>query len=294
MYLQWRTFETRNYGDKRKEDIHMNTTNSQNRMFVLIPSIQSFIAIVLIFSLLMSCATDKSAQVGGAVGGAVMGAAVGLLYGAVRGNPEAGLALGVAVGAGQGAYQVWKEEQEDERARMREDREDARTKEIAEAIRESGSSGTNTQPNASATSRAREELTRFIGIWTMEGWMQEPGGQRRNVSANVNGTVEMTYFIELAYIDLKVTGIDAQLWGTSMLGYDEDDGYNISTRMNTLPEPVRTTGGTFDQPSRSFRLKGADYRVVVRFENPDRFTIETFFAAGGQEQQVEFYTFTRS
>jgi hypothetical protein len=104
----------------------------------------------------------------------------------------------------------------------------------------------------------------------------------------------MTYFVELAYVDLKVTEFDGQLWGTSILGYDEDDGYTISTRMNTLPEPLRTTGGTFDQPSRTFMFEGADYRVAIRFQTPDRFTIETSVPVDGQWQKVEFYTFTRA
>ena len=272
----------------------MNAFQSQNRMFVVYPAVRSFLVAAVVISLLTGCATDQSAQVEGAVGGAIVGAGVGLLIGAVRGRPEAGLAAGAVIGAGQGAYQVWEEEQQNERARMREDREDARAKQLADAVRESGGSGAADQPNARAATRAREELTRFIGIWTMDGWLQEPGGQRQNVRADVNGTVEMTYFVELAYVDLKVTGFDEQLWGMSMLGYDEDDGYNISTRMNTLPEPVRTTGGTFDQPSRTFMYEGADYRVAIRFQTPDRFTIETFIPSGGQWQKVEFYTFTRT
>ena len=61
------------------------------------------------------------------------------------------------------------------------------------------------------------ELTRFLGVWSMEGWAQELGGPRLNVSAKVNGNVEMSYFIEMAYIDLQVTGMEAQVWGTSTL-----------------------------------------------------------------------------
>ena len=272
----------------------MNTARLRKQMFGLFAAARSIIVISVVISLLTGCATDQSAQVEGAVGGAIVGAATGLLIGAVRGRPEAGLAAGAVIGAGQGAYMVWEEEQQNERARMREDREDARAKQLADAVRASGGSGADAQANASAATQAREELTRFIGIWTMEGWLQEPGGQRQNVRADVNGTVEMTYFVELAYVDLKVSGFDGKLWGTSMLGYDEDDGYNINTRMNTLPEPVRTTGGTFDQPSRTFIFKGADYRVAMRFQTPDRFTIETFVPVAGQWQKVEFYTLTRA
>ena len=76
---------------------------------------------------------------------------------------------------------------------------------------------------------------------------QESGQERLNVQARVNADIQMSYFVELAYIDLEVTGVDKQVWGTSTIGYDKDDGYNISTRLNTLPEPMRATGGTFDQ-----------------------------------------------
>jgi len=128
----------------------------------------------------------------------------------------------------------------------------------------------------------------------MEGWVQEPGEERLNVQAKVNGDIEMNYYVEMAYIDLKVTGVNNQIWGTSTLGYDKDDGYNISTRLNTLPEPLRTSGGTFDQSSRALTFKGPDYRLNIRFNNPDRFTVETFVTTGGSEQQVESYTFTRT
>ena len=262
----------------------MKTNQYRNLSFGLKPDVRLLLVIVLIFSLIMGCAGDPGTKERSeSVTGALVGAGVGLLVGVVRGNPEAGLAVGAVVGASQGAYEGWKEDQEDNRTRM-----------IADAIRESGGSGAAQQPNASATTRAREELTRFLGVWGMEGWVQAPDGQKMGVRAKVNGNIEMTYFVELAYIDLKVTGIDSQLWGSSMFGYDEDDGYNISTRMNTLPEAVRTTGGTFDQSSRSLTFKGADYLVVIRFENPDRFVFETSVPSGDRWQQVEFYTFTRT
>ena len=165
---------------------------------------------------------------------------------------------------------------------------DARTRQVTQAIRES--SAAPQQSNTDATTRAREELTRFLGIWRMEGWMQEPGSQRVNVTAQVNGDIEMTYFVELAYIDLKATGIDTQLWGSSMLAYDAGDGYSISTRLNVMPEPLRAENGRFDQSSRSFTFSGADYRVVIRFETPDRFSLET--TSNGQT--VESYSFTRT
>jgi hypothetical protein len=193
------------------------------------------------------------------------------------GAAVAGLAVGAAVGAGQGAYEGWRQEQDDER-----------TRHLTQAIRESNAS--SQQTSADDTARAREQLTRFLGIWQMEGWLQEPGGERINVSAQVNGNIEMTYFVELAYIDLKATGIDTQVWGTSMLGYDEGHGYSINTRLNTLPEPLRSENGTFDQSSRSFTFSGTDYRLEISFETPDRFTLVT--TSNGQT--VESYRFTKS
>ena len=132
------------------------------------------------------------------------------------------------------------------------------------------------------------------GQGAYEGWVQEPGQERLNVRARVNADIQMSYFVELAYIDLEVTGVDSQVWGTSTIGYDKDDGYNISTRFNTLPEPLRTTAGSWNQPSRSFNFKGSGYRLIVRFDTPDRFTVETFITTGCSEQQIESFKFTRS
>ncbi len=176
-----------------------------------IPTFRLFLATTLLISMLVSCASDGSSKAGkGAATGAVIGAGIGLLMGALTGDSRiavAATAVGAGVGAGQGAYEGWKQDQDDQR-----------TRQITEAIRESKRSG-GQQPSSDANTRAREELTRFLGIWTMEGWVQEPGAERLNVQARVNGDIEMNHFVELAYIDLKVTGRDQQIWGTSMLGY---------------------------------------------------------------------------
>ena len=243
------------------------------------PAAKGVIAFIITLILAAGCASDTRTGEG-ARSGAAIGAGIGLLMGLLSDNPDAalaGLAVGAAVGAGHGAYEGWRQEQDD-----------ARTHQVTQAIRES--SAAPQQSNVDETTRAREQLTRFLGIWQMEGWMQAPGGQRVNVTAQMNGDIEMTYFVELAYIDLTVTGIDTQIWGSSMLGYDPGAGYSINTRLNTLPEPLRTENGRFDQSSRSFTFTGADYRVVIRFETPDRFSLET--TSNGQT--VESYRFTRT
>ena len=266
------------------EVIQMQTSNSRNRKTVFFTTFQSFIITSLLISMLVACAGDTRMS-SGAKTGALVGAGVGLLMGALTGDADvavAATAVGAGAGASRGAYEGWRQDQDDQR-----------TRQITEAIRETKQSG-GQQLSDNAETRAREELTRFLGVWAMEGWIQESGEKRRNVQAQVNGDIEMNHFVQLAYIDLKVTGVDSQVWGTSTLGYDKDDGYNISTRLNTLPEPLRTSGGSFDQSSRSFIFKGSDYRLNIRFNNPDRFTVETFAVNGGSEQQVEFYTFTRT
>ena len=100
----------------------------------------------------------------------------------------------------------------------------------------------------------------------------------------------MNYFVELAYIDLKAEGFEQQIWGTSTLGYDANDGYSISTRFNTLPEAVVAENGRFDADNRKFVFSGSDYSVTIQFENPDRFKVETRVGT----QVVESYQFTRS
>jgi len=228
--------------------------------------------------------TGNGSRIEGSTGaGAAIGAGIGLLLGAARGEPAAGLAIGAAVGGAQGAYEGWKQEQDDER-----------TRQITDAIRESGQSTTVQKDNQDSAAQARQELTRFLGVWSMEGWMLEPGGDRQQVSARVNGNIEMNYFVELAYIDLKVTGLETQLWGTSTLGYVEDGGYTITTRFNTLPEPVRASGGTFDRSESSFNFKGPDFNVTIKFIDINHFAAETNVITGGDQQTVESYRFTRS
>jgi len=262
----------------------METAKSQHRQIVFIHNFRTLIATALVILVLVGCAGNTRMS-SGAKTGAVVGAGIGLLMGVLSGDANKAVALtavGAGVGAGQGAYEGWRQEQDDQR-----------TKQITEAIREAKQSG-GQQPSGDAETQAREELTRFLGVWAMEGWVQESGQERLTVQARVNADIQMSYFVELAYIDLEVTGVDKQVWGTSTIGYDKDDGYNISTRLNTLPEPMRATGGTFDQNSRSFTFSGPDYRLIFRFQSPDRFTVETFATSGGSEQQVESYTFTRT
>ena len=143
--------------------------------------------------------------------------------------------------------------------------------------------------NSSAEARQREQLTRFLGIWQLDGWVQE-GGNRINVTAQVNGNVHMTYFVELAFIDLKAEGIDGQIWGTTTLGYNADTGYELNTRFNTMPDAIEVSGGRFDQGSRTFTFADAEGTTLISFETPDRFTLTT--TMGGQT--VESYVFTRS
>jgi len=236
-------------------------------------STRSLVLGILALSTLTSCANDGSSRVGEtAAGGAAIGAGVGLLIGALAGKPEAGLLVGAATGAGQGAYEGWRQDQDDER-----------TRQLAAAIRESSE-----PQGATAADRARDELRRFLGVWSMEGWIQESGEGRTTVSAQVNATVEMTYFVELAYIDLQIAGVDRQVWGTSTLGYEEGAGYSLVNRFSTLPEAIRLSG-TFDAPRSTFTFPGDDFRVTVRFETPDRFVAET--TSGGET--VESYRFTR-
>ena len=68
----------------------------------------------------------------------------------------------------------------------------------------------------------------------------------------------------------------------------------MSSRFNTLPEPIRVVGGRFDAANRAFTFEDSEGRTVLGFENPDRFTAETTVRAAGQDVKVESYRFTRS
>jgi len=230
--------------------------------------------------LIAGCASspDDSGAKQGAKSGAAIGAGIGLLLGVLSGDPEkavAGVAVGAGVGASHGAYEGW-----------RQDQDDTRTRQIVQAINESKAQ----QSALDAEQRQREELTRLLGVWQMSGWVIDEDGRRINVSAQVNGNVQMGYFIELAWIDLKADGFDDEIWGTTTLGYTPDEGFEMSTRFNTLADSLDLGGGFFDAGSRSFTWSDAEATTTIRFETPDRFAVET--RANGQ--MVESYRFVRT
>lgn len=82
---------------------------------------------------------------------------------------------------------------------------------------------------------------------------------------------------------------DMSVWGKALLGYDSDVGYTYSSRISTLPKAFNATG-QFDAANRTFTFTSQGDRMVVRFETPDRFTLETFDGS----RMIESYRFTRS
>lgn len=234
-------------------------------------------AVLLAVMLAAGCASNPgdSRARQGAKSGAAVGAGIGLLLGVLSGDSKVAaraVAVGAASGALHGGYEGW-----------RQDQDDARTRQLTQAIRESGGQ----QASLDAETRQREELTRFLGVWSLSGWAVEHG-QRINVTAQVNGNVTMSYFVELAYIDLQAEGFEGQVWGTSTLGYNQASGYEMSTRFNTLPDAVEVSGGTFG--NRTFTFADAEGTTVIRFETPDRFTVTTTVSS----EVVESYVFTRA
>jgi hypothetical protein len=250
----------------------MNTISTLRK-----PSRVRLTAIMCLASLLLTaCASgpDDSRAKQGAKSGAAWGAGIGLLLGVLADDPARGMAAGAAYGAGVGAYEGWRQDQDDER-----------TREVVQAI----SASRAQQTGLDAESRQREELTRFLGVWRMSGWVVDDG-QRMEVSAQVNGNVHMNYFVQMAWIDLQLEGFDGQIWGTSTLGYDANSGYSLSTRFNTSPDALEVQGGTFSGDTRTFRFSDAAGTTTLEFSTPDRFTVTTM--AGGET--VESYTFSRT
>jgi len=209
--------------------------------------------------------------------GAAIGAGIGLLAGILSGDSDvavAAVAMGAAAGAIEGGYEGF-----------RQDQENNRTSELANAIRQSGQAPSSPDPDI----RAREELTRFLGSWSMTGWVQDEA-QRRNVSAQVNGSIKMSYFIETAWLDLKIEGISGQVWGTTTMGYNGRNGYSLSTRFNTLPDALSADFGRWDAAQRAFIFDDGVSKTTFLFMTPDRFSVTT--TSGGS--QLESYTFTRN
>ena len=90
---------------------------------------------------------------------AAVGAGFGLLVGVLACDAEVAataIAVGAAAGAVEGGYEGW-----------RQDKEDIRTREVAQAIR--GAGGASQQSQLDQESRQREQLTRFLGVWRMSG-----------------------------------------------------------------------------------------------------------------------------
>lgn len=232
-----------------------------------------------VLSLSAGCASNPndSTMKQGAKTGAAVGAGMGLLFGVLSGDSDvavAAVAMGAAAGAIEGGYEGF-----------RQDQENNRTSELANAIRQSGQAPSSPDPDI----RAREELTRFLGSWSMTGWVQDEG-QRRNVSAQVNGSIKMNYFIEMAWLDLKIEGVSGRVWGTTTMGYDGRNGYSLSTRFNTLPDALSADYGRWDAAQRAFIFDDGVNKTTFLFMTPDRFSVAT--SSGGLP--IESYTFTRN
>ena len=239
------------------------------------------IAALCLVSLTAGCESGPEAKRGAAQGAAV-GAGLGLLVGALSGDADvavAATAMGATAGAVEWGYDGF-----------RQDQENRRTSELADAIRASGQNqNAPAQSGEDPDARAREELTRFLGVWRTSGWILDEG-QRRNVSAQVNGSIQMGYFIEIGWLDLKIEGITSQVWGTTTLGYDGQDGYSMSSRFNTNPDAIEADFGRWDAAQRAFVFEDASFRTVVTFETPDRFSVTTTFG----RETIESLTFTRT
>lgn len=243
-----------------------------------IPMISTRILVGLATTALMAGCASSPRSSKGAGTGAAIGAGVGLLVGLLSGKADVAakaVAVGAAAGAVQGGYEGWRQDQDDER-----------TRQITQAIQETSAK----QAALDTDARLRENLTRFLGVWKMSGWLQNPGQGRINVSAQVNGNMQMRYFVELAYIDLKADGLTGQVWGTTTLGYDPGSGFDMSTRFSTLPEALELRGGTFSSASRAFTFADSEGTTVIEFQTPDRFTVTTTVDGA----TVESYVFTRS
>lgn len=237
------------------------------------------ICTILAITLASGCASGpgETRAAEGARTGAAIGLGLGLLVGVLSGDADRAaraVAVGTASGAISGGYEGWRQDQEDER-----------TRQVTQAIRESSAP----QYDLDADARRREELTRFLGTWEVEGWVMDDG-VRRIVTASVYGDVQMAQFVELAWIDLRIEGIEDHVWGTTMLGYSGGHGYSISTRFNTSPSAFGFEGGTFDVAQRTFDFRDDQSVTSIRFLTPDRFTVTTALAG----QALETYTFTRT
>jgi len=239
----------------------------------------SGLAIYMALALTTGCASGpgESRASEGAKTGAAIGLGLGLLVGVLSGDADKAaraIAVGTASGAISGGYEGWRQDQEDER-----------TRQITQAIRE----GSAARDDLDSDMRQREELTRFLGSWDVQGWVVDDGVQR-SVHAKVYGDVQMMQFVELAWVDLQIEGFDGQVWGTTILGYSGGNGYSISTRFNTSPDAYGFSGGTFDAPQRTFDFSDDQGVTSIRFSTPDRFTVTS---TSGSET-LETYTFTRS
>ncbi len=214
----------------------------------------------------------------GAAAGAGIGAGIGLLLGILSGDADVAveaMATEAAVGAGEGAYRGWREKQHDQR-----------TQQLTDAIKSSG------QPTAAADPEegARKQLERFLGDWELRGWMREENGERVELTSRLEGRPHMSVLVELSYVDIKATSMAQQIWGTSVMGFNGQTGYSISTRFNIAPDSIDIDNGSFEIASRSFEFEEEGYRCKIKFKTPDHFTVLTTDPAG---ETVESYSVKR-
>ncbi|WP_169903018.1 glycine zipper family protein [Paraferrimonas sedimenticola] len=222
---------------------------------------------------------SRTAQ--GAATGAVTGAVAGLILGALSGRPERGLVAGATIGAVKGGVVGFEQEQEDKR-----------TQQLATAINQSNNQGEQAATNP-ASQQAVEQMDRFIGQWSLNGWVVDEQGKKLKVTGELTGSSSVANTIQLSYPSIKVESYQEPLSGQSMMGYSTDQGYSVVTSF-TGQEQMRTDGGRFDAGNRQFVFEDGEFRVLVTFESPDVMLWQTYQGkAGASEVELESYRMTK-
>lgn len=155
---------------------------------------------------------------------------------------------------------------------------------------------------ATAADADRAALSRFVGVWTFDGWSVATGGDRKPCAGKAAAAIEDEHFV---LIDLQTTsgqvGVHSEhKSGSLMLGSEPGIGVTLTAWGSASPSISRFAGSAAGDGSffcfREART-AADtrrLRVCIWFETDDRWTAQVRDGSASDHPLIAEYKFTRT
>jgi hypothetical protein len=155
---------------------------------------------------------------------------------------------------------------------------------------------------ASAADADRAALSRFVGVWTFDGWSAASGCDRKPRAGKAAAAIEDEHFV---LIDLQTTsgpvgGHSEQKSGSLMLGSEPGIGVTLTAWGSASPSISRFVGSAARDGS-FFCFKEvrtvADTRrlwVCIWFETDDQWTAQVRDGTASDHPLIAEYKFTRT